>query len=184
MASGDPHRLLCAVGARVQPMPQGEHQYGDTIFVSAPARAGYVDGYPESLQWQSAPSQSPWLLDRQGWSTLLAGALLLLISFLANYGDDHLLQFGSLPASDQIGMGLHLAALAALAGDAQLATRLRHRTANEAARSREQASRRARIQAGFLIAQCRFLLADTTRNRLQLSEALAVLLEEIRLQKS
>ena len=174
MASGDPHRLLCAVGARVQPMPQGEHQYGDTIFVSAPARAGYVDGYPESLQWQSAPSQSPWLLDRQGWSTLLAGALLLLISFLANYGDDHLLQFGSLPASDQIGMGLHLAALAALAGDAQLATRLRHRTANEAAADRnrateyrEQASRRARIQAGFLIARCRFLLADTSRNRLQ-----------------
>ncbi len=107
-----------------------------------------------------------------------------------NFGDDHLLQFGSLPASDQIGMGLHLAALAALAGDAQLATRLRHRTANEAAADRnrateyrEQASRRARIQAGCLIAQCRFLLADTTRNRLQLSEALAVLLEEIRLQK-
>ena len=138
---------------------------------------------PKGLQWQATPSQPPWLLDRQGWSTLLAGALLLLISFLANYGDDHLLQFGSLPASDQIGMGLHLAALAALAGDAQLATRLRHRTANEAARSREQASRRARIQAGFLIAQCRFLLADTSRNRLQLSEALAVLLEEIRLQK-
>ncbi|MFN9694693.1 MAG: hypothetical protein ACK550_13005, partial [Synechococcaceae cyanobacterium] len=58
---------------------------------------------PESLQWQSAPPPSPGLLDRQGWSTLLAGALLLLISFLANYGDDHLLQFGSLPASDQIG---------------------------------------------------------------------------------
>ena len=137
----------------------------------------------ESPQWQPAPSQPPWLPDRQGWSTLLAGALLLLISFLANYGDDHLLQFGSLPASDQIGMGLHLAALAALAGDAQLATRLRHRAANEAARNREQASRRARIQAGFLVAQCRFLLADTSRNRLQLSEALAVLLEENRLQK-
>jgi len=89
----------------------------------------------------------------------------------SNYGDDHLLQFGSLPASDQIGMGLHLAALAALAGDAQLATRLRHRTANEAARNREQASRRARIQTGCLVAQCRFLLADTSRNRLQLSEA-------------
>ena len=145
---------------------------------------------PESLQWLSAPPQSPWLLDRQGWSTLLAGALLLLISFLANYGDDHLLQFGSLPASDQIGMGPHIVALAALAGDAQLATRLRHRAANEAAadrsravEDREQASRRARIQAGCLVAQCRFLLADTSRNRLQLSEALAVLLEEIRLQK-
>ena len=144
----------------------------------------------ESLQWQPAPSQPPWLPDRQGWSTLLAGALLLLISFFSNYGDDHLLQFGSLPASDQIGMGLHLAALAALAGDAQLATRLRHRAANEAvadrnraAEYREQVSRRARIQTGCLVAQCRFLLADTSRNRLQLSEALAVLLEEIRLQK-
>ena len=30
-----------------------------------------------------------------------------------------------------------------------------------------------------LVAQCRFLLADTARNRLQLSEALAVLLEEL-----
>jgi hypothetical protein len=77
-------------------------------------------------------------------------------------------------------MGLHLAALAALAGVeavfsegiAQLATRLRHRAANEAARDRiarkrealeaaeernraaeepEQASRRARIQAGCLV---------------------------------
>ena len=56
----------------------------------------------------------PWLLDRQGWSTLVAGALLLLISFTTNDGDDHLLHFGSLPAAVQVGVGLHLAALAAL----------------------------------------------------------------------
>jgi hypothetical protein len=31
-----------------------------------------------------------------------------------------------------------------------------------------------------LVAQCRFLLADTSRNRLQLHEALAVLMEEIK----
>ena len=31
-----------------------------------------------------------------------------------------------------------------------------------------------------LVAQCRFLLADTSINRLQLSEALAVLMEELR----
>ena len=152
----------------------------------------------------------PWLLDRQGWSTLLAGALLLLISYITNYGDDNLFQLSALPADDQIGMGLHLAALAALFGvDAvfsegvvELATRLRHRAertrqreANEAARERdraaadrEQAARRARIEArrrsllrmSCLVAQCRFLLADTARNRLQLSEALAVLLEELR----
>jgi hypothetical protein len=98
-------------------------------------------------------------------------------------------------------MGLHLAALAALFSDAELATRLRHRArnreveaeqsrqreANEAARerdradeAREQATRRTRVANGCLVAQCRFLLADTSRNRLQLSEVLAVLLEELR----
>jgi hypothetical protein len=151
-----------------------------------------------------APSelQPPRLLDRQGWSTLLAGALLLLISFTTNDGDDNLLQFASLKVADQIGMGLHLAALAALVGVdevfsegvVELATRLRHRARNpeakkriarqrqalETARARGQATRRTRIQAGCLVAQCRFLLADTARNRLQLSEALAVLMEELR----
>jgi hypothetical protein len=84
----------------------------------------------------------PRLLDRQGWSTILAGALLLLISFTTSYGDDNLLHFASLKTSDQIGMGLHLAALAALVGDVELASRLRHRAANEAIRaerSRERA---------------------------------------------
>ena len=133
----------------------------------------------------SAPP--PRVLDRQGWSTLAAGALLLLISFTTNYGNDNLSRFSRLPAPVTVAVGLHLAALAALAGDAQLASRLRHRAANEAAEARnrasegrEQATRRARIQNGCLVAQCRFLLADTSRNRLQLSEALAVLLEEIR----
>ena len=123
----------------------------------------------------------PRWLDRQGFSTLFAGALLLLISFTTNYGDDNLFHFSSLPATHKIGMGLHLAALAALAGDVELATRLRHRARNRAAEEREQAARRARIQNGCLVAQCRFLLADTSRNRHQLSEALAVLLEEFRL---
>ena len=166
----------------------------------------------QSLSGQPDSAPPPRLLDRQGWSTLVAGALLLLISFTTNYGNDNLLKFGDIATLDKVGMGLHLAALAALAGDAQLATRLRHRAANEAAedrnarkreageaarervraeraragqaleaaRDREQASRRARIQNGCLAAQCRFHLADTSRNRLQLSEALAVLLEELR----
>ena len=120
-------------------------------------------------------SSPPRLLDRQGWSTLVAGALLLLISFTTNYGDVNLLHFGTLQTSEQIGVGLHLAALAALTGDGQLASRLRHR----AARHREQATRRARIKNGCLVAQCRFLLADTSRNGLQLSETLAVLIEEL-----
>jgi hypothetical protein len=58
----------------------------------------------------------PRLLDRQGWSTLVAGALLLLISLTANYGDDNLIHFGTLQTSEQIGVGLHVAALAALFG--------------------------------------------------------------------
>ena len=156
-----------------------------------------VQGLPR--QPDSAPP--PQLLDRQGWSTLVAGSLLLLISFTTNYGNDNLSRFRSLPASEQVGICLHLTALAALAGDGQLATRLRHRAANEAAgaerdrqreadarerealeaaEERERTARRTRIQNGCLAAQCRFLLADTSRNRLQLSEALAVLLEELR----
>ena len=143
-------------------------------------------------------AQRPWGLDRQGWSTLLAGALLLLISFTTNYGDVNLLGFGSLQTAQQIGVGLHLAALAALAGDVELASRLRHRASDEAARAerarereaneaarerdraaaaRKQTTRRAQLEDGCLVAQCRFLLADTARNRLQLSEALAVLIE-------
>ena len=117
--------------------------------------------------------------DRQGFSTLFTGALLLLISSTTNYGDDNLFHFSSLRAH-KIGMGLHLAALAALAGHVELATRLRHRARNRAAEEREQAACRARIQNGCLVAQCRFLLADTSRNRQQLSEALALLLEELR----
>ena len=147
----------------------------------------YLPGQPDSVP-------PPRLLDRQGWSTLAAGALLLLISFTTNYGDDNPSQFGRPPAAVAFGVGLHLAALAALVGDVQLATRLRHRDAwtrereaaarereaLEAAEERERTARRTRIQNGCLAAQCRFHLADTSRNRLQLSEALAVLLEELR----
>jgi hypothetical protein len=37
----------------------------------------------------------------RGWSTLVAGSLLLLISFATNYGDDNLFQFGNLQTNDQ-----------------------------------------------------------------------------------
>ena len=151
-------------------------------FRLAPLMSG-VHGLPG----QPDPALPPRLLDRRWWSTLVAGSLLLLISFTTNYGDDKLFHFGRLPAAVALGVGLHIAALAALVGDVQLASRLRHRAANEAAEDRnraaegrEQAARRARIQNGCLAAQCRFLLADSARNRLQLSEALAVLLEELR----
>jgi hypothetical protein len=125
----------------------------------------------ENLPGLPDSALQPRLIDRQGWSTLLAGALLLLISFTTNVGDDYFFPIRKVPAADKVGVGLHLAALAALAGDVQLTTRLRHR---------EQTARRTRIEARYLLAQCRFLLTDTSRNRLQLSEALAVLLEELR----
>ena len=54
------------------------------------------------------PIQQPRLLDRQGWSTLVAGALLLLISFTANYGDDNLIQFSSIAVAHKIGLCLPL----------------------------------------------------------------------------
>lgn len=141
-----------------------------------------------------APVQRARLLDRQGLSTLVAGSLLLLISFTTNYGDDNRFQLGTFPAHKQVGVCLHLAALAALAGDVQLVSRLRHRARNRdadariraleqasrAGRDREQTASRARIEARCPAAQCRFLLADTPRNRLQMSDALAVVLEELR----
>jgi hypothetical protein len=116
-------------------------------------------------------------------------------------GDDNLIHFSSLKTAHQIGICLHLDALAALVGDVELASRVRYRARNreaenriarereeparkretlETARDRGQAARRARIQARCLVARCRFLLADTARNRLQLSEALAVLIEQLR----
>ena len=80
----------------------------------------------EAISVLSGPVPQPRLLDRQGWSTLFAAALILLISFTTNYGDDNLLQLRNLPAHEQVGVGLHLAALAALAGVVQFASRLRH----------------------------------------------------------
>ena len=41
------------------------------------------------------------LLDPQGWSTLFAGSLLLLISVTTNYGDGNLVQLSHLPAHEQ-----------------------------------------------------------------------------------
>ena len=55
----------------------------------------------QSLSGQPDSAPPPRLLDRQGWSTLVAGALLLLISFTTNYGDDNLSRFRRLPAHEQ-----------------------------------------------------------------------------------
>ena len=119
--------------------------------------------------------------------------MIALIALLSSY--DHIsLPAGALQLPQQWGVWFIAASVALVLVDAQLATGSRLRAAqdsaraaneaaeerNRAAAAREQATRRARIQDGCLVAQCRFLLADTSRNRLQLSEALAVLLDELR----
>ena len=141
-------------------------------------------------------------LDSAGWVSLAAGLLVILITFFTSYSHVDLFGFLRFKINQRIGIPLLLAAMAALVGEVKLASNIRRadqsarerearermaaasareREANEAARDREQTARRARIQARFLAAQCRFLLADTTRNRLQLNEALALVLEDLRL---
>jgi len=51
---------------------------------------------------------------------------------------------------------------------------------NRAAQARDRAAEGAQLQARYLVAQTRFLLADTARSRLQLSEAVALLMEQLR----
>jgi hypothetical protein len=113
-------------------------------------------------------------LDRPAIAALLAGSLLIAISFLTNYGHGAFLHFNNLPLDDQIGVCLHTAALAALFGDVELATRLRHR-----ARSIE--TKRNQLQTLCLVAGFRFLLADTPQNRRQLIESVNALLKQIEL---
>ena len=72
-------------------------------------------------------------LDRPAIAALLAGSLLIAISFLTNYGHGAFFHFNNLPLDDQIGVCLHTAALAALFGDVELATRLRYRARNSKA---------------------------------------------------
>ena len=130
-----------------------------------------------------------------GWVSLAAGLLVILITFFTSYSHVDLFGFTHFKVNQQIGIPLLLAAMAALVGEVKLASNnrradqrarveeasAREREANEADRDRYRAARRARIQARFLVAQCRFLLSGTVRNRLQLNEALALVLEDLRL---
>jgi hypothetical protein len=140
-------------------------------------------------------------LDSMGWASLAAGLLVVLITFFTSYSHVDLIGFLHFKVDQQIGIPLLLAAIAALVGEVKLASnhrradqstrereaRAREREAYEAdreryrtAEAREQTARRYRIQARCLVAQCRFLLAGTPRNRLQLNESLALLMEELR----
>ena len=129
----------------------------------------------------------PWL-DRAGLAALLAGTLILLITFFTSYSHVDIPAHGSIQVNQQIGISLLFAALAALFGEVKLASNgrcaaERDRIENRirATEERERTARQARIQARLAAAQCRFLLADSPLNRLQLSETLALLLEDLRL---
>lgn len=147
-------------------------------------------------------------LDPTGWASLAAGLLVALITFFTSYSHVDLFGILQFKVDQQIGIALLLTAMAALVGEVKLASnnrradqsarkreareraqeaRAREREANAADRERyrataerEQTARRYRIQARCLVAQCRFLLAGTPRNRIQLNEALALLMEELR----
>lgn len=72
-------------------------------------------------------------LPRLRWpvqSSPARGTLLILISFITNYGESNLLRFSHLPLHEQVGISLHNAALAALVGEIELASRLRDRARN------------------------------------------------------
>jgi hypothetical protein len=62
-----------------------------------------------------------------GWITLLAGALLALITLFTDYSHVDFFWGSTLPHNQQIGVSLLLASLATLAADAQLASRRRSR---------------------------------------------------------
>ena len=161
---------------------------------------GLVTVMEESIG-ETAQEPFPWL-DRAGLAALLAGTLVLLITFFTSYSHVDIPAYGSIQVNQQIGISLLFAALAALFGEVKLASNgrcaaerdrieqriraaeERNRTAEErdrTAENRERTARQARIQARLAAAQCRFLLADSPLNRLQLSETLALLLEDLRL---
>jgi len=145
-------------------------------------------------QGKTLTAKEPYpLLDQSGLAALLAGSLLALITFFTSYGYVDILAHASLKINQQIGIPLLLAALAALVGEVQLASNnrcvdqrdrieARNRAIeerNRSAQDRECTARRARIQARLAAAQYRFLLADSPCNRLQLSETLSLLLEDL-----
>ena len=147
---------------------------------------------PDRRAADAEASSTP--LDSMGSASLAAGLLVVLITFFTSYSHVDFIGFLHFKVDQQIGIPLLLAAMAALVGEVKLASnhrrtdqRAREREANEAdreryrsANERKQTARRYRIQARCLVAQCRFLLAGTPRNRLQLNEALALLIEELR----
>ncbi len=174
--------------------------YWRTIDVRHGCMAATLMSRHEGNLASGQPDSFP-LFDRAGYASLAGGLLVVLITFFTSYSHVDLLRI-HIPVNQQIGIPFLVAALAALVGEDEVFSegvvklasndrcadqrarereaRAREREANEAARERDRAARRTRIQAGCLVAQCRFLLSGTSRNRLQLSEALALLMEDIK----
>jgi len=141
------------------------------------------------------------LHDPMGWISLAAGFLVALITFFTSYSHVDVFGFLQFQVNQQIGIPLLLAALAPLFVEVKLASNRRcadqiarkrearareqeayevDRERNRAAGERKRAAGQVELQARCFIAQCRFLLAGTPRNRLQLNEALALLIKELR----
>ena len=102
----------------------------------------------------------PWL-DRAGLAALLAGTLILLITFFTSYSHVDIPAYGSIQVNQQIGISLLFAALAALFGEVKLASngrcaaeRDRIENGIRAAEERECKARQARIQARLAAVQC------------------------------
>ena len=141
------------------------HARSPTVLTSLPVTANERPGHA----W----------VDGQGTIILIGGTLLILISFFTSYSHVDIPCIGAIPVDQQVGIPLHLAALAALVGEVELEARVRDRTADEMARTRERTVERAQLQARLAVGQSRFLLTDSAANRLQLSNALAAVLEEL-----
>ena len=80
------------------------------------------------------------VLDLQGWITVVAGLLLALITLFTSYDHVDLPALGAIPIDQQIGVPLLVASLAALAFEAELASRRRSRDQSDRAREADRAA--------------------------------------------
>ena len=131
------------------------------------------------------------VLDLQGWITVVAGLLLALITLFTSYDHVDLPALGTISIDQQIGVPLLLASLAALAFEAELASRRRSRDQSDRAREadlaaeerdrateeRERALRRAQRQDRCTLEQLRYQLDPSAANARRLADLIALLQE-------
>ena len=128
-------------------------------------------------------------LDSQGWTTVLAGALLALITLFTSYSHVSLPIVGDVTLHQQTGVPLIAASLATLVVDTQLASRRRSRdqrnrvrAADQAAeereradRERERTARRAQRQDRCNLVQLRHQLNPSAANCRAVANLIALL---------